>query len=61
MRDAAFEGNGLVFTAAWGFADGAGVAAFAVFDDFGGSFERADFADARDVPAIPLDAEFEVL
>ena len=49
------------FGAARRFAAGAGVAALAMLDDLGGALERADLADAGDVPAVPLDAELEVL
>ena len=37
------------------------VAALAVLDDLGRPLERADLADAGDVPAVPLDPELEVL
>ena len=52
---------GVVFGAARRFAAAAGIAAFAVLDDFGRPLESANFADARDVAAIPFDAELEVL
>ena len=59
--DAPLEGDGFIFGAAGRFAAAAWIAAFAVLHDFGGALERADFADARDVAAVPLDAKFEVL
>ena len=61
VRDAALERDRFVFRAARRFAAAAGIAAFAVLDDFGRALERADFADARDIFAVPFDAELEVL
>ena len=40
---------------------GAGVATLTVLDDFGIAAERADLRDAGNVPAIPFDAELEIL
>jgi len=37
------------------------VAAFAMFDYFGSALQRADFAYAGDVPAIPFDSKLEIL
>src|SRR5205085_2710770 len=52
---------GLEFGAARRFAARAGIAAFAVFNHFGGALEHPDLAQPGDITAIPFDAEFEIL
>src|SRR5262249_7078080 len=49
------------FTAARRLAAAARVAPFAVLDHLRRPLQAADLADAGDVPAVPLDAELEVL
>ena len=58
---AAIEGDRFVFRAARRFAAAARIAAFAMFDDFGCAFKRADFADACNIFAVPFNAKLEVL
>ena len=61
VRDPALEGDGFIFGATGRFPAAARIAAFAVFDHFGRAFERADFAHAGDVTAVPFHAKLEVL
>src|SRR4029077_14915698 len=60
MRDAALQRNRLVLGAARRFAAAAGGAAFAMLDNLRGTLERATFADAGNVFAVPFDSELEV-
>ncbi len=60
MCNAPLERNRIVFGTAGRFAAAAGIAAFAVLDDFGGARESANFAHARDVAPIAFNAEHEV-
>lgn len=57
----AFQGGRLEFGVARGEARSVRVSAVPVFDDLGGALQRADLTDPRDGPAIPHDAEREVL
>jgi hypothetical protein len=61
VRHTAVKGDGIEFGAARRLAAAAGVAAFAVFDDFSGALEQANFADTSDILSVPLHTEFEVL
>src|SRR3569833_1563593 len=61
VGDAAFQRDRLVFGAPRRFARARGIAAFAMLDDLGAAFERTHFRNARDITAVPFDAEFEVL
>ena len=61
VGDASFKRDGVVLCAAGRFAATARVAALAVLDHLRGALKHADLADARDISAIPLDAEFKVL
>ena len=61
VGDPALQRDRLVLGPPGRFAAGAGIAAFAMFDDFGRALEGADLADAGDISSIPLDAELEIL
>src|SRR5262249_49378991 len=60
VRDTAVERDGVVFRAARRFAATAGITAFPVLNDFGCALKSANFADTRNIAAIPFDAELEV-
>jgi hypothetical protein len=60
VRDTALECDRRVFSPAKRFATAAGIASFAMFNDFGRAAQSAYFADASHITAIPLDAELKV-
>src|SRR6202035_2410290 len=61
VRHAPLDRDGVVLCASRRLPAGRRVTSLAVLDDLGGALEAADLADARDVPAIPLHPELEVL
>src|SRR5262249_15627932 len=61
VGDAALERDRLVLGSAGRLAAGAGISTVAVLDDLGRALERRHLANARDVAAVPLDPELEVL
>lgn len=61
VRYATFESDWLEPGASRRLASGARIAPLAVLYDFGCALERADFADAGHVLAIPFHPEFEIL
>ena len=60
MRNTALEGDWCVFSAAWRFAAAAGIAPFAMLNDFSSAAQSAYFADPSNITTIPFDAELKV-
>jgi hypothetical protein len=60
VRNTALEDDRCVFGATRGLTAAVGIASFAMLNDFGRTPQSAYFADAGNVTAVPLDAEFKV-
>jgi hypothetical protein len=60
VRNTALQRDRRKFAVTWRFAAGAGIASFAMLNNFRCASQSAYFADACNVTAIPLNAEFKV-
>jgi len=60
VRNTALQRDRRKFAVTWRFTAGAGIASFVMLNNFRCASQSAYFADACNVTAIPLDAEFKV-